>query len=166
MAVYCVPREDEDLFSDIGDAKQLFLAGCPSCANIGYYLHRDNYRPIFKFTLKGIKSVCIQDEIDRISLLFKEKNMTVASWLPNYPNSMCLSDEGARKKLVNKGQDADTILAMCCESGQKHLAKIFPDKKLAGAMIAKGFLRGTTRRKLGKFFIDEQSIDILRYTQG
>jgi hypothetical protein len=163
MAVYCVPREDEDLFADIGDAKQILLAGCPSCANIGYYMHREKDKPIIKFTLKGIKSVCVQDEIDRISNLLMEKGLNVVSWLPNYPNAMCLLDEGTRKKLLNKGQDVDTILAMCCESGQKNVAKIFPDKELVGAMNAKGLLRGETRKKLGKFFIDEQTIDILSY---
>jgi hypothetical protein len=43
------------------------------------------------------------------------------------------------------------------------VAKIFPDKELVGAMNAKGLLRGETRKKLGKFFIDEQTIDILSY---
>ena len=63
-----------------------------------------------------------------------EKGVHIDSWLPNYPNAMCLLDEGTRKKLLNKGQDVDTILAMCCESGQENVAKIFPDKELVGAI--------------------------------
>lgn len=163
MAVYCVPREDEDIFNDMGEAKLILLAGCPSCANIGYYMHREKERPIIKFTLKGIKSVCTQDEIERISNLLMEKGVNAVSWLPNYPNALCVLDEGTRKKLLNKGQDVDTILAMCCESGQKNVANIFPDKEIIGAMNAEGLLKGVTRKKLGKFFIDEQTIDILRY---
>jgi hypothetical protein len=31
MAVYCVPREDEDIFNDMGEAKLILLAGCPTC---------------------------------------------------------------------------------------------------------------------------------------
>jgi hypothetical protein len=164
MAVYCVPRDDEDLFADIGDAKSILLAGCPSCANIGYYMHREKDRPIIKFTLKGIKSVCTKDEIDRISHLLMQKGVHVVSWLPNYPNALCVLDKGARKRLLNKGQDVDTILAMCCESGQENVANIFPDKELVGAMNAKGLLRGVTRKKLGKFFVDEQTIEILKFT--
>ena len=161
--LFTVYHEKMKIFLMIGDAKQILLAGCPSCANIGYYMHREKDRPIIKFTLKGIKSVCTQDEIGRISNLLTEKGVNVVSWLPNYPNAMCVLDEGSCKKLLNKGQNVDTILAMCCESGQKNVAKIFPDKEIVGAMNAEGLLRGVTRKKLGKFFIDEQTIDILRY---
>ena len=163
MAVYYVPREDDDLLADIGDAKQILLAGCPSCANIGYYMCREKERPMIKLTLKGIKSVCTQDEIDRISHLLMDKGVSVVSWLPNYPNAMCVLDKGARKKLLNKGQNVDKVVALCCESGQKNMESIFHDKEIVGAMNAKGILRGVTRRKMGNFYIDEHSIEILKY---
>ena len=163
MAVYCVPRTDEALFDDIGDARRILLVGCPACANIGYSIHREEDMPILRFSLTGIKPVCVRDEARRISHLLAKKGKSVDSWLPNAPGAVCALDESARKKLLKKGQDSDAVITLSCESGKENVKSIFPDKKVVCAMNAKGILRGVMTRRLNSIYIDRQTISVLNF---
>ena len=163
MAVYCVPKTDEVLIGDIGDARRILLIGCPACANISYSIHRQGDGPILRFTLTGIKPVCVRDEARRISHLLAQGGASVDSWLPNAPGAVCVLDESARKKLLKKGRDSDAVITLSCESGKENAKSIFPDKKVVCAMNAKGILRGVMTRRLNNIYIDKQTIGVLNF---
>jgi len=163
MAVYCVPRSDEDIISDAADSKSILAVACPSCANIGYYLNGIEDSPIIKFTFNGIQAVCSKSEIERLSDLFVQNGKETAKRLFSYPNAVCMLNDKERERLKDIGGSIDTILAMCCESGQKNLASIFPEKKFISGMNAQGILKGKTRKGFGKFFLDKDSIEILKF---
>ncbi len=146
MAVYCVPRNDEDILSDVADAKSILAVACPSCANIGYHLNRKENHPIIKFTLKGIQATCSKSAADQLSDTLSKNGKESDTLVFNYPNAVCMLSEKDRMRLTNIGNSKDTIIAMCCESGQKNLANIFPNHKIIGGMNAKGILKGKLRK--------------------
>jgi hypothetical protein len=164
MAVYCAPRTDEDVFAEIGDAKEVLLVGCPSCANMSCAIHRQDDRPVVRLTPTGIKAVCMKDEMLRLSGLLEQRGASVQSWLPNLPGGLCALAEGARKKLFEQGHDRDTIVTLSCESGKKNVESILPDSRVVPAMHAKGLLRVVTRKSFGRVLVDKKTVDILDFT--
>ena len=164
MAVYCAPRTDADVLAEIGDANQVLLVGCPSCANMSCAIHRQDDRPIVRLTPTGIKAVCMKDEMLRLSGLLEQGGASVQSWLPNLPGGLCALDEGARKKLFEQGHDRETVVTLSCETGKKNVESILPDSQVVAAMHAKGLLRVVTRKKFGQVLIDRKTVDILEFT--
>lgn len=163
MAVYCVPRTDEALLDDIGDARHVLLIGCPSCANIGYSIHRQEDVPIIKFSLTGVKPVCVRNEARRISHLLSQKGASVDLLALNAPGAVCALDEPTRKKVSKRGRDSDAVITLSCESGRENVKGILPGKTVVCAMNAKGVLRGILKKKLASIYIDWQTINVLRF---
>ncbi len=164
MAVYCAPRADEDVLSEIGDTKRVLLVGCPSCANMSCAIHRRDDRPVVRLTPTGLKAVCMRDEMLRLRGLLETRGASVGSWLPNLPGGLCALDEGSRKRLFEQGRAGDTVVTLSCETGKKNLESILPDRKVVGAMNARGLLRVVTRRRFGQVFVDKKTVDILEFT--
>jgi hypothetical protein len=163
MAVYCELRADEEILEEIGDAKQVLLAACPICPNMSCAVHREDDLPFIKFTLRGIKPLCIGDEMRRMSRLLTAKGASVDLSLPSPPKGLCALEERERKKLSGRGQGSDVVLTFCCEMGKKNVESMMPDTQVLGAMNAKGLLRAVTRRKRAGVFVDRQTVDILRF---
>jgi hypothetical protein len=163
MAVYCELRTDEEILEEIGDARQVLLAACPICPNMSCAVHREDDLPFIKFTLRGIKPLCIGEEVRRISGLLSSRRVSVDSFLPTPPKGFCVLEERERKKLSGRGPDTDAVLAFCCEMGKKNVESMMPDIQVLGAMNAKGLLRAVTRRKRAGVFVDRQTVDILRF---
>ena len=163
MAVYCELRTDEEILGEIGDAKQILLIGCPICPNMSCAARRQDDLPVIKFTLRGIKPLCIGDEMRRASRLLTSKGASVDSWLPNPPKGLCVLEERERRKLSKRGQNSDVAMTFCCETGKKNVESMMPNMEVLGAMNAKGLLRAVTRRKRAEVFVDKQTVDILRF---
>lgn len=161
MAVYCEPRTDTDVLDEIGDAKRILLVGCAMCANMSYAMHKE--LPMYKFTVTGIKAVCTTDEIHRMAHLLAQEGLHVDSWLPSFPTGLCALDEGARKKLSNRCRDIDTIITLSCETGTKNVEDILGAKKVVGAMNARGLVTAVLKRKMGKVFLDKQTVHIKKF---
>jgi hypothetical protein len=103
MPIYCKARPDEDVFKELGNAKSVFMIGCPNCANVCYSI--DKNMPLRKITAKGIQAVCTYDEIQRLSILFIRKGIDIQSWIPSYPISLCSGiDDRALKSIAMKSK--------------------------------------------------------------
>jgi len=79
MAVYCVPKSDEHILSDVAASMNILAVACPSCANISYYLSRKDNGPIMKFTLKGIEAQSCKKEMHRLVDLLTNNGKNVES---------------------------------------------------------------------------------------
>jgi hypothetical protein len=161
MAVYCVPRSDDEIFTDVSGSKNIMLVACPSCANIGYHLHRKENGPILRITLKGIQAQGCKKETQRLADILDANGKNVENCCLNYPNAVCVLNEKRRKQIQEKAKGKDTVISMCCESGQMNLVGILPKHKVIGGMNAKGILRGTMQKGFGKFFIDHDSVEVI-----
>ena len=69
-----------------------------------------------------------------MSDILNQNGKKTDKWLFNYPNAVCMLNGKERKRLKNIGEGKDTIIAMCCESGKKNLANIFPEHLIIGGM--------------------------------
>jgi hypothetical protein len=161
MAVYCEPRTDTELLNGIGDAKRILLAGCPFCANVSYAIHKK--LPMYELTPTGLEAVSTRDEIDRLSAWLAEMGLYVDSWLPSFPSSLCMLDEGARGDLSEKCRGFDKVITLCCETGTKNAGDILTGKKVVGAMNARGLLAGVTRAEAGKILVDTRRVYVKRF---
>ncbi len=161
MAVYCEPRTDAEVFDETVDAKRILVVGCPFCANVSYSLHKK--LPLYEFTSAGVEAVGTRDEIHRMAQILAQRGLTVDSWLPSFPASLCMLDEGARKNLFNRCQDIDTIITLSCETGTKSVGDVARGKRVVGAMNARGLLAGVTKAEMGNLSIDEETVYIKRF---
>jgi hypothetical protein len=50
-----------------------------------------------------------------------------------------------------------------CESGKKSLENILPNKRVVGAMHAKGLLRVVTRRERREIFVDKDTAEVMDF---
>jgi hypothetical protein len=161
MAVYCEPRTDTELLDGIGDAKRILLAGCPYCANVSYALLKK--LPLYDLTPAGLAAVSTRDEIDRLTALFAQRGVYVDSWLPSFPSSLCMLNEGARGNLREKAEGFDTIITLSCETGMKNAEGILAGKRVVGAMNARGLLAGVTKVETGKILVDARTVYVKRF---
>jgi hypothetical protein len=161
VSVYCEPRTDTEVLDEIGDAERVFVLGCPSCANMSYALEKE--LPVYKLTFSGIKAVCTGDEMRRVASLIAGRGAHVDSWCPNFPGGLCALEEGARRKLASRCQDADTIVTLSCETGRENVEGILRGKHVVGGMNARGLLAAVTKRKMGTVLVDKETVRIKKF---
>lgn len=164
MPIYCEKRIDEDLLRDIGEASRVLLVGCPICPNFSCVVHRQGDGPVSKAGVRGIKPLLLVAEMSRTAELLRDKGVSADSWtLPGMPPTFCAISDPNRKKLFDKAQDRDAVVVFSCESGHRCVENILPNKRVVGAMHAKGLLRVVTRRKGRMVFADKESAEIIKF---
>ena len=164
MVVYCEERTDEDLLLDIGEAARVLLVGCPACANLSCAVRQQEDAPFMKIGVMGVKALSLSAEMNRTAELLRQKGMSVDSWIPSgIPASCCALNDSSRKKLFDRAQDRDVVAVFSCESGKKSLENILPNKRVVGAMHAKGLLRVVTRRKRREIFVDKDTAEVMDF---
>lgn len=161
MAVYCESRTDTDLLRETEGAKRILVAGCPFCANVSYAIHKE--MPMYEVTRAGLEAIGTKDEIDRLTRLLTERGLHVSSWLPSFPASLCMLNEGARKQLADQCEDIDAIITLSCETGAKSVGDILGNKKVVEGMNARGLVAGVTRIEAGKLLVDPQTVYVKRF---
>jgi hypothetical protein len=164
MAVYCTQRSDDALLADLGQAKRILLVGCPICPSMSCAVNQRGDLPAIAFTLTGIKAVCLANEMGRVSNVLTQKGASVHSWVPGGGEGLCMLAEPARKKLVKNSHNGEAVVVFSCDSGKKNVESILPDRQVLAAMHATGLLRAVTRRRLGRVFVDKQTVDVMNFT--
>jgi hypothetical protein len=166
--IYSESRSDIDILNDLADAKRIFLLGCPACANVCLYINKASENSdMLVLTPTGFKAVSMVEEIDRLKDLLTRKGNVVDSWVGKYPLIvLCVLDKNARKDIAIKTQGFDRVVVLSCDAGKMSVQKILPDKKVIGAMKAKGIITAEIKSKMkfAKLFIDKDSVDIMPFT--
>ncbi len=162
MAVYSEARADEDVSSEVGDARSILILGCSMCANTVYSLAKG--LPLRKSSLRGLMATGTNHEMDRISGILSRKGVRVRSIPTVNPAALCCGlDETLRRYIARKSRGVDKVVAVCCEAGQRNIAGNVHGKKVVGTLNAKGLIRMKTYRKGGKVLIDGRSVSIERF---
>jgi hypothetical protein len=118
-----------------------------------------------KLGLAGPKALLLGREIDRTAELLRAKGRSVASdILSGIPASFCAMSESNREKLLDQARDRDLVVVFSCESGKKSVESILQDKRVVGAMNAKGLLRVVTRRRRREIFVDKSTAEVIDFT--
>jgi len=162
MAVYSEARADEDVLSEVGDARSILIVGCSMCANTVYSLAKG--LPLRKSSVRGLMAIGTNHEMDRISGILSRKGVCVRSIPSINPAALCCGLDGtSRRYLAWKSRDVDKVVAVCCEAGQRNIAGNVHGKKVVGTLNARGLIRMKTYRSGGKVLIDGQSVSITRF---
>lgn len=163
MTIYCVPKTDEVLFGEIGDEQSVLLVGCPICSNYSYCIQTKTDMPLFKLSLSGSKPVYVSNEVDRVSSLLQQKEKKVEQQVFNIPNALCGIDQKASKKVKKKAKNKDSIVTFSCDLGKERMEKLFPNIKVISAMNTVGIFGAPTIRKLNKFYLDHNDVNIKKF---
>ena len=166
--IYSELRSDTDLLNDLDEAKSVFLLGCPICANMSLYIEKAaEGSAMLTLTPTGYKAVSMREELDRLTHLLAGKELDVDSWVGKYPIvALCVLDESARKKIIKKCQDFETVITLCCDAGKKSVEGILPGKRVIAGMNARGISLAVSKSKMGflKQYVDKSTVDIVRFT--
>ena len=162
MAVYSETRTDEDILSELGDARSVLIVGCSLCANTVYALIKD--LPLRRTSVRGLMAIATNHEMHRISSILSQNGVHVTSIPSITPVALCCGlDKMSCQYLAKKSRDVDKVIALCCEAGQRNIAGNVDGKEVVGAMNARGLIRVKTYRKGGKVLVDSQSVSITRF---
>ncbi len=166
--IYSELCSETDILNDLGEAKRVFLIGCPACANASLYIQKaaENTAMLI-LTPSGYRAVSMEEEVDRLTHVLTDKGLDVDSWIGKYPTvALCLLDEGTRKKLSKKIKDFETVITLCCDAGTNSVKGILSGKRVIAAMNARGITTAVTKSKMmfTKLYVDKSTVDVMQFT--
>jgi hypothetical protein len=165
MTVYCKPKTDEALRSEIGEVQSVLLVGCPICSNLSYCIQKKEDAPFTKFSLKGGIPLFVTNEVDRVSSWLEQEGKTVEKHVFNFPGGLCAANEDkVAGKMREKSENISTIVTFSCELGKDNIQRLFPDKEVIGGMNAVGIFGAPISRKLNKMYMDHDKTNIKSFT--
>jgi hypothetical protein len=147
--IYCEPKSDEALLSEIAGSKKVFLLGCSLCANISYCVHNRLQSPIYSFDnvdqnlgiaalIEG--AVNLKHEIKRLKQVLAEQGvLTGSATLP----SLCCIRREHQQAVIQKTDEYETVVTLSCENGSQNVEDFLKEKRVVGAMKNKGLMRAT-----------------------
>ena len=147
--IYCEPKTDHDLLTEIAGSKKVFLLGCSLCANISYCIHHQLQSPIYSVENSGrnlgvlalsVGAVNLKDEIKRLKRILAEKGVQTGSAILT---SLCFVTREQEQKVIRKTDEYETVVTLSCEHGRQNVGDFLKEKRVAGAMKNKGFMHAT-----------------------
>lgn len=94
MPVYTEPFSDEIMLNKLSSCKNVFLLGCPMCANISCNIYRGNQEPTMNILLKPLS---MEKEIIRLKEVLRMNNFAIDYYLGR-GISLCSFSDKKRKK--------------------------------------------------------------------
>ena len=165
--IYCEPRSDTEILSDVENEREVVLLGCPVCANISLYFQKaPEDSPMLTLTPTGFRAVSMEKEVRRLVQVLNEKGLKVNSWVGKYPVvAMCVPDERNRKKIIEKCKDCDAVISFCCDAGKKSLENLLPEKKIIAGMNARGIMNASLKTKMvyANLSLDKKTVNITKF---
>lgn len=162
--IYCEPRPDKEIVSELEGETRVFLLGCPVCANMSLNIQKaPDHLPVLTLTPTGFNAVSLRKEVERLTHLLSRKGLNVDSWVGKYPVvALCVPDGRNRRKIMGKCRDFETVITLCCDAGKKSVQSMLPDKKVIAGMNAKGIVNGFLKSKMAytRLFVEKRSVNV------
>ena len=164
--IYCEPKTDESLLSEIAGSKKVFLLGCSLCANISYCIHNQLQSPIYSVAdvdrnlgmlALSVGAVNLKHEIKRLKQVLAEQGVHTGSAI--LPSLCCIRREH-QQAVIRKTDEYETVVTLSCENGSQNVEDFLKEKRVVGAMKNKGLMRATVDQDGLTFRFDKDRLYI------
>jgi hypothetical protein len=135
--IYCEPKSDTELQTELQDVRSVFLAGCSLCANISYCIHGKLNAPMYSL-FSGAGNT--KRELKRLRDLFEQAGVEPRTRLLF---CLCFLTRWQQNALRRKAAQCEKVLTLSCEYGRANVQACVGVKEVISAMRNKGFMRSS-----------------------